>query len=107
MFSLSVVWLFIDDSLCCTDAFKFDVVPCVDLLFILLVSCKKKSLPILMNFFLTFFFSKSFMVSSLVLKSFIHSELVFVSDVRQECNLVVPFIPNLPRVFIMKDWYSL
>ena len=53
------------------------------------------------------FFPRSFMVSGLVLKSFIHSELIFVSDVRQECNFIVPFIPNLPRVFIMKDCYIL
>ena len=60
-----------------------------------------------MSFFLTFFFPRSFMVSGLMLKSFIHSELIFVSDIRQECNFIVPFMPNLSRVFIMKDWYIL
>lgn len=82
IFSHSVGCLFVDGFLCHVKAFKFDIVPCLLLLFVAFafgVKSKKSSprqksrnllLPVLCLF--------SSMVPGLTLKSLTHSELIFV-----------------------------
>ena len=109
MFSLSVVWLFVLLMIPFAVQTPLSLMQSHLLICCLQFWCHVQKITANIDELLPyiFFFPKSFIVLGLVLKSFIHSELIFVSDIRQECNFIVPFIPNLPRVFIMKDWYIL
>ena len=89
IFSHSVWFFVVHDYLCCAKAFKF---MCFFFLFIFIIlggGLKKILLQFMSVSVLPFFSSKSFIVSSLIFRSLIHFEFIFVYGVRDCCNFIL------------------
>ena len=110
MFSLSVVWLFVLLMIPFAVQTPLSLMQSHLLICCLQFWCHVQKITANIDELLPyiFFFPKSFIVLGLVLKSFIHSELIFVSDIRQiQFHFLCRFLFSFSITISWRDYFFL